>query len=104
MTRTEKADAADVVFTGRVRTVRHTADGLEVARFRVRILYKGSVRRDVNVSTAQDEATCGFQFHVGRRYTVFAHRDDGLRTDICTGTKRGPIDPDRFGLPDGRRV
>jgi hypothetical protein len=103
MTAKEHADSADVVFTGKVREVRETDDGKAVARFRVRIVYKGNVRREVRISTASQSAACGFPFHEGSRYTVFAYRDDGLRTGLCSATRRGPIDPDRYGLPPGTR-
>lgn len=104
LTPKEKADSADVIFTGRVRIIEQTDDGSLVARFRARVLYKGRVRGQVKVSTAGDSAACGFGFREGSRYTVFAHRDGGLSTNLCTGTKNGRIDHDRYGLPPGERL
>jgi hypothetical protein len=97
----EKADRAKVVFTGRVIRLRETTDATIVARFRVRLVFKGKVTRRVNVTTPSAESVCGCSFRVGRRYTVFAYhpKDGGLATDICTGTRRGRIDHDRYGLP-----
>jgi hypothetical protein len=103
LTAEEKADSADVVFTGRVRDIRRLA-GHKRVQFRARVLYKGKVRRDVTISTELYGASCGFGFREGKRYTVFAYRDRGLATNICTGTRRGPIDPDRYGLPPGTRL
>jgi hypothetical protein len=104
MTPREKARSADVVFTGPVRELHQRHDGIVVARFQVRTLYKGSVRRMVNIETGPDEAACGCSFKQGRRYTVFAYRlgaGEGLATDICSGTKPGTIEPDRYGFPSG---
>ncbi len=103
LTPKEKAKRADVVFTGRVLRIGEPSDGLVVARFGVRVLFKGMVTRRVNVTTASDEAACGCRFRVGRRYTVFAYHPDGggLATDLCSGTRRGRIDHDRYGLPRG---
>ena len=103
-TREERADHADVVFTGRVRSV--LDDGTQVvATFRVSRVYKGGVRRRVEVSTASQESTCGCSFRRGKRYTVFADRSAkrGLSTSLCSGTKRGGINAERYGLPRGHR-
>jgi hypothetical protein len=103
-TRKERANHADVVFFGRVRSITDDGGAAELrVRFRVRKVYKGrNVDRFEVVRTASQEAACGFNFREGRRYTVFAFREDGrLSTNSCSGTKRGDIDPDNYGLPPG---
>jgi tissue inhibitor of metalloproteinase len=102
------AKRADVVFTGRVRAVANGDDdgvsgddNLRV-RFRVKTVYKGKARRRTTVRTSESEAACGFTFDEGKRYTVFAQKaNHKLSTNLCSGTKRGGINPDRYGLPEG---
>ena len=103
-TRKQRAEWADAVFTGRARSVTETTTQ-RVVRFRVRIVYKGRVDRRVEVTTALDGAACGCEFEDGARYTVFGERSgrDSYSTNICSGTRRGRIDPDGFGLPPGDR-
>ncbi len=104
LTRTEYAENADVVVTGRVRTTAYQGRRL-IARFRVMKVYKGAVRRRVEIRTASDSSACGCTFRTGKRYTVFADRypKRRLSTSLCSGTKPGGIDPGRYGLPSGRR-
>ena len=99
----QQARSADVVFTGRVRSVELT-QSVRRARFRVRVVYKGDVDRRVLVVTASQGSACGCHFREGERYTVFGYgsRDDRVSTDLCSGTKKGPIDPAEYGLPPGR--
>jgi Tissue inhibitor of metalloproteinase len=103
------AKRADVVFTGRVVEVRgggsddgtYGDDNLKV-RFRVKKVYKGKAKRATTVRTNESSAACGYGFSEGKRYTVFAQKEDGkLSTNLCSGTKRGGINPDRYGLPEG---
>jgi UNC-6/NTR/C345C module len=99
----EQAEGARVVFTGRVRGVEQADNELSV-RFRVKTVYKGHVERHTDVVTASDSAACGCSFKEGKRYTVFgSRRGEPVPTNLCSGTKRGSIDPDEYGLPDGRR-
>jgi hypothetical protein len=103
------AKRADVVFTGIVRHVgggdpddgTQGDDSLKV-RFRVKKVYKGKAKRASTVRTNESSAACGYGFSEGKRYTVFAQKKHGkLSTNLCSGTKRGGIDPDEYGLPDG---
>jgi tissue inhibitor of metalloproteinase len=105
----EHAKSADVVFTGRVKEIRGGDsddgtlgdDNLKV-RFRVQKVYKGKARRTTTVRTNESGAACGYGFVEGKRYTVFAQKANGkLSTNLCSGTKRGGIDPDKYGLPEG---
>ena len=105
------AKRADVVFTGRVRAIAggDSDDGTEGddnlrVRFRVRKVYKGKATRITTVRTNESSAACGYGFEEGKRYTVFAQRaEKKLSTNLCSGTKRGGIDPDEYGLPEGHR-
>ncbi len=99
---------ADVIFTGIVRNVRggdpQDNNYYLHVRFRVRKVYKGKAQKRTTVHTAEQGSACGYtSFKEGRRYTVFARKEDrGLVTDICSGTKRGRINHKRYGLPRGR--
>ena len=97
----EHADNARVVFTGRVRSIER--DEFEhTVRFRVTKVYKGEVDRRVTVVTASNSAACGCSFREGSRYTVFGNRkSEPFSTNLCSGTKKGEIDPDEYGLPPG---
>jgi len=102
----EQADDARVVFTGRVRKVDRSdveqGQGTIRVRFRVGKVYKGAVDRHVEVITASNGAACGCHFKEGVRYTVFgSRRSEPIPTNLCSGTKRGPIDPSEYGLPPG---
>lgn len=57
--------------------------------FDVESVQKGEAAEQQEVVSPRDEASCGFEFQIGRRYQVFASRsDDGrLATNLCTGTR-----------------
>jgi hypothetical protein len=103
------AKSADVIFTGRVRDISGgdsddgtLGDDNFKVRFRVKKVYKSKVKRATTVRTNESEAACGYGFVEGKRYTVFAQKAKGkLSTNLCSGTKRGGIDPDKYGLPEG---
>jgi hypothetical protein len=101
----QHARAADVVFTGRVvNIVRPAPDnsmGDDDVRvwFRVGRTFKGGTRAHRVVRTNESGAACGFTFRRGARYTVFAYREkQRLTTLLCSGTKRGRINPERYGF------
>jgi hypothetical protein len=108
-TKQEQADDADVVFFGKVRSISGGDaddgvlgdDNIRV-RFRVRTVYKGKVQRLTTVRTNESGAACGASFKEGERYTVFADRNaKKLHTSLCSGTKKGNINPANYGLPEG---
>ncbi len=97
----EYGDHARVVFTGRVRAI-DRGESEHTVRFRVTKVYKGQVDRRVTVVTASSSAACGCSFREGGKYTVFGRpRSEPFSTDLCSGTKKGGIDPDEYGLPPG---
>src|SRR2546428_985001 len=108
-TAAQQGARADVVFRGTVTVVEPPITGLVISsadpisiRFAVDAVYKGDATRTYWVSTERSDASCGFEFLVGRQYTVFAHvSGDRVRTDICSGTIRGGLDPGSAGLPAG---
>jgi len=71
--------------------------------FSVDQIYKGDVSRTVSVSTVVSGASCGYEFQVGKRYTVFATgTGDKLETDLCRGNVEGDIAAAEYGLGPGR--
>lgn len=107
--RERQARAADLIFTGIAKNVwikdnnnDYSGDETRLARFRVRKTYKGHPGRWVTISTAQQGSVCGYPFKEGKRYTVFAYGSnvDGFDTNSCSGTKRGRINPENYGLDD----
>lgn len=93
----EHYEAADVVFTGHATGRRDTAppgpmqnsaDPI-VWTFHVQSVQKGRAAENQEVSTTRDEASCGIEFVVGRRYQVFARAvEGGLHTGLCDGTRQ----------------
>ena len=107
--RRAQATSADLVFTGVAKGQRVSDEGdpqfegdeIVATRFRVGRTYKGHPGGWVTVSTFVNGATCGYDFDIGKRYTVFAYEQrDGYTTSLCSGTKRGRINPERYGLDD----
>lgn len=105
-----QARNADLVFTGVVKGERvddpSPNDGVSgderiYDRFKVGKTYKGHPGRWVTIYTGTSGSSCRYNFKEGERYTVFAyeHKDEWT-TDICSGTKRGRINPERYGFDD----
>ncbi len=52
--------------------------------------------------TATSGVSCGFEFTVGKRYTVFATgAASALETGLCRGNAEGSIVPSEYGLAEG---
>src|SRR5438876_1137050 len=108
----QQAARADVVFRGTVTVIEPPITGLVISsadpisiRFAVDAVYKGMATRTFWVSTERSDASCGFEFLVGRQYTVFARvSGDRVQTDICSGTLRGGLDPASAGSARGTRA
>ena len=106
MSKKDYAKNADVIFTGVVEEIIDTdpssaTDPLKV-RFTVNKVYKGYPKETTHVFTSEWGSMCGATFKVGTKYTVFADRnEDGKKTtSMCSGNKKGGINPDLYGLPD----
>jgi hypothetical protein len=99
-----KAGWADVIFTGLATELDpDPSKGAPVftywTTFEVTTKYKGDVGPVAAVGTGGHGSSCGVRFTKGERYTVFARaQEDGLDTDICSGTSKGEIDPAACGL------
>lgn len=100
----EQAAMADVIFTGRAVEQRNsgglfTMPGPVDTRFAVERSHKGEVPPEIVVQGGRDAGICGVSYDLGEQYTVFARSQDGvLTTTICSGTKRGTIDGESYGL------
>ena len=110
-TKEEYADNADAVFFGKVLHIGGgdsdngtIGDDNFRVKMRIRTVYKGkNVTRLTTVRTNESGAACGYEsFEEGSRFTVFADKRNGkFFTHLCSGTKRGNINPDNYGLPEG---
>jgi len=108
LTRPDYAQQATLVFTGTVRRVDvhsgplvfSSMDPIDVG-FDVESVYKGKVTETFQVRTRGD-ASCGYTFVVGRRYTVFPRlTNEQLEAGSCNGTVEGAIDPQSYLLGSG---
>lgn len=101
--REEWAKKARAVFTGKVWNVKgeyNTSYSTVRVRFFVEDAFKGTHKHQVTVRTPDNGAMCGYHFEEGKRYTVFAYDKGpkGFKTSLCSGNRRGPINPDDWGL------
>jgi hypothetical protein len=71
--------------------------------FEVDSVFKGTVAKTATVATVLSGASCGYEFTVGKRYTVFANAgaDGRLETGLCRGNAEGAIAPSEYGLGEG---
>lgn len=74
------------------------SQGQEI-KFRVWKAWKGVSDSFVTLRTGQGGGDCGYDFHPGYRYIVFARRGEGgkLETDICTRTVQESGQADLLG-------
>ncbi|NIK80044.1 hypothetical protein FHS15_005228 [Paenibacillus castaneae] len=90
----EYKDRSDAVFEGTVTAIKSssmsllksTADPVKVS-FQVNEVWKGHVKSDMEVLTAEGGDSCAFGFKEGERYLVYA-RNTGksLEVNLCSGT------------------
>jgi len=101
LTPADAAARADVVFTGVVTSLKASQPNAPVTSsmdpvdvgFQVEAVFKGSVLANQQVRTAASEASCGFPFEAGQRYTVFGKRQGTtVMVGLCTGTTAGRIE------------
>jgi hypothetical protein len=89
--------AADLIFTGTVvRATRpplmaSTADEVTWT-FVVDGREKGPRHDRIDVASAMDEVSCGFEFQIGQRYRVLAYRQgESFRTGLGSGNDELPL-------------
>ncbi len=88
---------ADAVFRGTIERLEPDGAGGRAAFF-VTWVYKGSVGRNVSVSTGRTADGCGLQFRRGKEYLVYANDGpSGMSTDLCLGTTDDLFSLDRAG-------
>jgi hypothetical protein len=74
--------------------------------FEVLHSYRGDQRRPMRLSTGLGGGDCGFDFEVGKRYLVYAFKDEAgeLSTSTCTRTTRLRKSPENLAYLPGKRV
>ncbi len=87
----EKFAKADLVFYGRVMSVRDTRfselDPFSTFGFDVFTVWKG-YETSVEVNTRVSELACGYPFKIGQDYLVFvSSKATEMQTDFCAGNK-----------------
>ncbi len=89
----EELKKSTAVFAGKVigieapRLVVSSANPVKVT-FEVSKVWKGPSSKNVVITTALNEASCGYSFKEGREYIVYAHgKENELSTGICSRTK-----------------
>jgi hypothetical protein len=92
----QAAWSADVVFTGTVKSIEPIEDTDRPPAFRsVRVTFSveqgfiGAISPVVEVTTGAGGGDCGYRFVAGRRYIVYANRQEtgGLVTGTCNRTR-----------------
>ncbi|HMS38856.1 MAG TPA: hypothetical protein PKE69_01425 [Pyrinomonadaceae bacterium] len=58
------------------------------AKFKIENIYKGNLKKEVEIFTGDGGSDCGFPFTVGERYLVYAYGDETyLSTSYCSRTE-----------------
>jgi hypothetical protein len=83
----EEIKTTDSVFSGKVTGVSKFRGGWKV-KFRVEKTWKGGAAKTITLVTAQDSAMCGYNFKAGKKYLIYAKRDDKnkLSVSLCSRT------------------
>jgi len=88
----DETKKADAVFEGTVTNVwRPTAEPRSLAQLAVSVAVKGvRAGTTVTIDAGIGGGACGYHFERGKRYKVFAYKDDHgvLHTSICTATRQ----------------
>lgn len=87
--RSEAVFAGEVVDVGEPHRqqpgLKSSADPVPVT-FRVSEVWKEPEEETIEVTTASDDASCGYSFREGESYLVYA--SEGMQVDLCSGTKQ----------------
>ena len=83
----KEAEKSTAVFMGKVTELKRDPSGeLVGAKFNVEKTWKGVSSNQVSVSTGP-YGDCTYQFKMNETYVVYAHGNNTLSTDFCSGTK-----------------
>ncbi|WP_078379186.1 hypothetical protein [Sutcliffiella halmapala] len=83
----QELDKSDAVFTGEVTGIKGKYNSTVEAKINVKESWKGIDATEVTVYTANDSASCGIDFEVGKEYIIYAYLEDGnYTTYLCTRT------------------
>ncbi|SFX05347.1 hypothetical protein SAMN04487866_101343 [Thermoactinomyces sp. DSM 45891] len=83
----KEADKSSAVFVGKVVKLERDTNQ-HIAILHVSKRWKGDLDPELIVYTALSEASCGFEFEMGKEYLVYATKENGhLTTTICSRTK-----------------
>lgn len=95
----EELEKFDAVFTGRVLSVEHSFDpnassfspgDHTTISFSVDTVWKGTVDKNIDITTPPTGGSCGFAFVEGEEYIVYAYegaeQTDNLSVSICSRT------------------
>lgn len=80
---TDSYENSAAIFSGKVTSIRRTADGYDViVTLSVIESWKGTNGKRIKVRTAKDSSMCGYHFELGKEYLVYAH---GTARDLGVG-------------------
>jgi hypothetical protein len=83
-------DNASAVFSGKVTDIKRTGGFWESAvavKIETKNVWKGPKNKSFVIHTAEQSASCGYEFTKGEEYIVYTYENDGeLRTSICSRT------------------
>jgi len=105
----ESLAGSDAVFAGKVVRIEKedgiiisSADPVKVV-FAVSQVWKGEEKAEIDLTTARDSASCGYDFIVGVEYLVYANNSEtGLTTGLCSRTMSlSMADEDLAALGEG---
>lgn len=87
---------SDAVFSGEVLKIdKNPNSNFAAVKFKVDKNWKGKNSSILSVRTAASSAECGYYFEIGKKYLVYAYRDNrSLHVSICSRTALLDADPD----------
>ncbi|MFC7371635.1 hypothetical protein ACFQPF_08095 [Fictibacillus iocasae] len=80
---------ADAVFSGKVTEITRTGfiEKSRAVKIETQTIWKGSKNKHMLIYTAEQSASCGYEFAVGKEYIIYAYDHDGeLHTGLCSRT------------------
>ena len=81
-----KLKALQAVFSGEVLEINKVPQSRDVSvKIKVETVWKGSLFKEVTISTPDHPGSCGYPFQIGESYVVFASLSDTktLTTGLC---------------------